>query len=355
MFEKLEIMRKEFEDIEHKLSDPELSQDRVQFVSLSRRRSVLLPLLDIYARYKKYETQKKEAEALLYDPEMKELAQDDLDEAKEALENLYEELRIALLPQDPHDNKNIIVEVRQAAGGEEAALFALELFRAYTKFAEHKRFSVSVLSFQESDSGGLKEGSLEIKGEGAYSVFKYESGVHRVQRVPVTESQGRVHTSTCTVAVMPEAEDFDIEIKTEDLKIDTYRAQGAGGQHVNTTDSAIRITHIPTGTVVTCQDERSQHKNKDRALKILRSRLYQEEEEKRQRESSDNRASQVGTGDRSEKIRTYNFPQDRVTDHRVKISWSNIPAIMSGEMNDIVEKITMEDQARKLANIDKIV
>ena len=342
----------EYKKIQEQLVDPSVVSDHTLYINLSKKIKKLSPIIEIHDNILKFEKQKKEAESLLKDPDMKLLAQEELHEAKAALLRLYEELKLALLPKDENDDKNIILEIRQAAGGDEASLFAAELGRAYLKFAENEGFKVEMISWQESETGGLKEGSCEIKGINVYELFKYESGVHRVQRIPSTESQGRIHTSTCTVAVMPQVEAVDVEIEEKDLRIDTYRAQGAGGQHVNTTDSAIRITHIPTGTVVTCQDGRSQHKNKEKALNVLRARLYQFALDSAQNESSSLRLSQVGTGDRSEKIRTYNYPQDRITDHRIKESWSNLPYILEGNFRPMIEKITIEDQSRKISLIE---
>jgi peptide chain release factor 1 len=280
--------------------------------------------------------------------ELKELAQMELDEAKESIERLSEQLKILLLPKDPNDERNVIVEIRGGAGGEESALFSSVLFRMYTMYAEKKGYKVEVINASETELGGYKEISFMIEGEGAYSRFKYESGVHRVQRVPETESQGRVHTSTTTVAVLPEAEDVELEIDPNDLKIDTFRSSGAGGQHINKTSSAIRITHIPTGTVVECQDERSQYKNKDKALKVLKSRLLKEKQDKQASEIAADRKSQVGTGDRSERIRTYNYPQGRITDHRIGLTLYKLEDVLNGNLDEVIDALVTADRAEKL-------
>ncbi len=282
------------------------------------------------------------------DSDLKELAQLELDEAKQNIEKLSEKLKILLLPKDPNDERNVIVEIRGGAGGEESALFSAVLFRMYSMYAEKKGYKVEIVNANETELGGYKEISFMIEGEGAYSRFKYESGVHRVQRVPETESQGRVHTSTTTVAVLPEAEDVELEIDPKDLKIDTFRSSGAGGQHINKTSSAIRITHLPTGTVVECQDERSQYKNKDKALKVLKSRLLKEKQDKQASEIAANRKSQVGTGDRSERIRTYNYPQGRLTDHRIGLTLYKLEDILNGNLDEVIDALVTADRAEKL-------
>ena len=316
MFEKLSFIEKQYEELASKISDPEVIADRETWRKLCKEHSDMTPIVEKYREYKTNMNTIEDAKTMMSDPEtdkeFKEILQSEMNEAKDNIERISEELKILLLPKDPNDDKNVIVEIRGGAGGDEAALFAASLYRMYSMYAEAHRWSVEVLNLNEIGIGGIKEISFMIKGQGAYSRMKFESGVHRVQRIPETESGGRIHTSTVTVAVLPEVEDVDIEINPEDLEIDTYRASGAGGQHINKTESAIRITHKPTGMVVTCQDERSQHKNRESAMKMLRSRLYDIKQREQQSQIAADRKSQVGTGDRSERIRTYNFPESRV-------------------------------------------
>ena len=352
MFENLAGVESRFLELEQQLADPEVVSDIKQYTSLLKEHKNMTPIVETYRVYKKAEEDLDEAKAILddsgSDKEFRDLAQEEMAAAKETLEETAEQLKILLLPRDPNDEKNVIVEIRSGAGGEEAALFAGSLLRMYTMYAEAQGFKTEILSSNPTELGGYKEVSFEITGDGAYSRFKFESGVHRVQRVPETESQGRVHTSTTTVAVLPEAEDVELEINPADLKIDTFRSSGAGGQHINKTSSAIRITHLPTGTVVECQDERSQYKNKDKALKVLKSRLLKEKQDAQASEIAADRKSQVGTGDRSERIRTYNYPQGRLTDHRIGLTLYKLEDILNGNLDEVIDALVTADRAEKL-------
>ncbi len=357
MFEKLKAVEARYEEVGEQLMQPEVVSDQARFTALMKEHKQLTPVVEAYRAYSKALTDGEEARQLLDEPgldrEMKELAEEELADARNREETLAEELKILLLPKDPNDDKNVIVEIRWGAGGEEAALFAGALMRMYSMYAEARRWKTEVMSSNETELGGYKEVSFMVEGEGAYSRLKYESGVHRVQRVPETETAGRIHTSTVTVAVLPEAEDVEVEINPADLQIDTYRSGGAGGQHVNKTESAIRITHLPTGLVVECQDERSQHKNKEKAMKVLRSRLYDKMLEEQNQQIASDRKSQVGTGDRSERIRTYNYPQGRVTDHRIGLTLYKIEQILNGDLDEVIDALITADRAAKLQNSEE--
>ena len=339
------------------LNEPSVTANQERFRRLMKEQADLNPLVEKYREYKDTKAGIEDSLAILdeeSDEEMRELAKEELNDCKSRLGDIENALKILLLPKDPNDDKNVIVEIRGGAGGDEAALFAAELFRMYCSYAEKQRWKVDMMSINENGIGGFKEVIFMIDGQGAYSKLKYESGVHRVQRIPVTESGGRIHTSTATVAIMPEAEEVDVQLDMNDCKFDVFRASGNGGQCVNTTDSAVRLTHIPTGIVISCQDEKSQLKNKDKALKVLRSRLYELEREKAHSAEAEARRSQVGTGDRSEKIRTYNFPQGRVTDHRIKFTSHRLDDIMNGDIEEIIDSLTAADQSAKLAKMNEI-
>ena len=350
MLEKIKQLEDRFVEIESRMLQPETYGDAAAYARLAREQKELEPIVAAYRRYVGYEKAMADAQQLMADAEMRELASEEYAEAKDALERTRRELTLLLLPRDPNDSKNVIMEIRGGVGGEEGTLFAGDLFRMYGMYAERRGWKVEIVNLNDTELGGIKEISFMVEGEGAYSRLKFEAGTHRVQRVPVTESSGRIHTSAATVAVLPEAEELDFEIDPRDLQIDTYRSSGAGGQHVNKTESAIRITHLPTGTVVECQDERSQYKNKDRAMKILRSKLLEAEREKRRSAVAAERKSQVGSGDRSERIRTYNFPQNRVTDHRLagESKNFNISGIINGDLDAIIDALVTADQAEKL-------
>ena len=355
MFDRLAALVHRYEELGHRLNDPAVIGDQAQWQKIMREHASLTPVVETYQQYKAVKGNVEDSLTILEeenDEELRQLAKEELSESREQLEKLEHELKILLLPKDPNDEKNVYVEIRAGAGGDEAALFAAELFRMYGRYAERNGWRVETVSANENGIGGLKEIIFMVQGQGAFSKLKYESGVHRVQRVPATESGGRIHTSTVTVAVLPEAEDVDVEINMNDVRVDVFRSSGNGGQSVNTTDSAVRVTHIPTGIVISCQDEKSQLKNKDKALKVLRARLYEIELRKQQEAVSADRKSQVGTGDRSEKIRTYNFPQTRVTDHRVKLTTHRLEEILDGDLNELIEYIITVDQAERLKHME---
>lgn len=353
MFENLKEAEAKYESIGQNLADPAVVSDNERFKKLMKEHKMLSPVIEAYRAYKKCEENIESARALLaeeHDPALCAMCEEEIRSEKEKREKLEEDLKILLLPRDENDDKNVIVEIRAGTGGEEAALFAGTLYRMYTMFAETHGFRIELMSANETGLGGYKEIVFMVTGEGAYSLFKFESGVHRVQRVPETETQGRIHTSAVTVAVLPEAEEVEVEINPNDLEIDTYRSGGAGGQHVNKTDSAIRITHIPTGIVVECQDERSQFKNRDKAMKMLRARLLSAEREKQEKEIASERRSQVGSGDRSERIRTYNFPQGRLTDHRIGLTLYSLDSILNGKLDEVIDALRTADRTERLKN-----
>jgi len=352
MFERLEGILTRYREIEKELMDPNIVNDKDRYKKLMKEQADMSDIVEKYLEYKNVQKIINESLTILEeenDEELRELAREELSNSRQRLEVIENELKVLLLPKDPNDEKNVIVEIRAGAGGDEAALFAAELYRMYVMYAERNHWKIEMMNLNENGIGGFKEVIFMINGKGAYSKLKYESGVHRVQRVPVTESGGRIHTSTATVAIMPEADEVDVEIDLNDCKFDVYRSSGHGGQSVNTTDSAVRLTHIPTGIVVTCQDEKSQLKNKEKALKILRSRLYEMELEKARNAEAEARKSQIGTGDRSEKIRTYNFPQGRVTDHRIKLTLHQLDEVLNGNLDEIIDNLIAADQAAKLS------
>ena len=357
MFDKLEDLRIRLDEILNELQEPDVANDQNRFRKLMKEQNDLTPIVEAYNEYKECKQAIEDSLEMLEeesDEEMRELAKEELNDNKKRVEELEQELKILLLPKDPNDEKNVIVEIRAGAGGDEAALFASELYRMYVHYAESQHWKTEMINVSESGIGGMKEVEFMITGHGAYSKLKYESGVHRVQRVPETESGGRIHTSTATVAIMPEAEEFDVVIDDKDIRIDVMRASGNGGQCVNTTDSAVRLTHIPTGIVIYSQTEKSQLQNKEKAFRLLRSKLYDMELERRQNEEAAERRSQIGTGDRSEKIRTYNFPQGRVTDHRIKLTLHRLDDILNGDLDEIIDSLTAADQAAKLSKLQEM-
>lgn len=351
MLQKLDGILARFEEISAKLASQEVLNNPQEMTKLYKEHAEIEPVASAYMEYKQVCQDKSDAESMLEEnpePEFKEMLEMEIQEAKGKMETLLEELKVLLLPKNPDDDKNVIVEIRGGAGGDEAALFGADLMRMYTRYAERNNWKIEMLSSNITEMGGVKEVAFSINGKGAYSRLKFESGVHRVQRIPTTESGGRIHTSTVTVAVLPEVEEVEVEINANDLRIDVFRAGGPGGQCVNTTDSAVRITHIPTGLVVSCQDEKSQHKNKDKAMKILRSRLFDLMQEQQNSEIASQRRNQVGTGDRSERIRTYNFPQGRVTDHRIGLTLHKLDAVLDGDLNEIIDALVTADQAERM-------
>lgn len=356
MFDNLETIRMRYDEIMHLVSQPEIAGDGEKFQKLMKEANGIKPLVDTYTEYEKAEADKEDALEVLKeesDEEMKELAKEELNDATERIDDLSQKLKILLLPKDPNDEKDVIMEIRAGAGGDEAALFASDLYRMYTHFAESRGWHTEIIECEETGIGGMKQVNFSVSGQGAYSILKYESGVHRVQRVPVTESGGRIHTSTATVAVMPEAEEVDVEINEKDIRIDVMRASGNGGQCVNTTDSAVRLTHYPTGIVIYSQTEKSQLQNKNKAFALLRAKLYDLKLQERQAKEKDERLSQIGTGDRSEKIRTYNFPQGRVTDHRIGLTIYRLDDVMNGDLTEILDALIAADQAKKLAKLNE--